>query len=125
MFVTLLSFGAFGFMILALIMGWVVSPGQAAKRVAAPEHPPFWNEAMEEVNRIDPLAPCPEFVEVPDGHYTRKVTVPPEKIDAAVRSWDSSDPIGYFTVDGDYEPCRIPKYRTELRWPDEAACSCG
>ena len=53
----------------------------------------------------------PYFVDVPDGHYTRR-WVP-----------DGLPEVGYFAEDavpttaaGHYEPCRIPRFRKELRY---------
>ena len=53
----------------------------------------------------------PYFVQVPDGYHTERIVRDEEPVAGPVR-WD--DPPT--TVKWHLEPCRIPKFRTELRW---------
>lgn len=56
----------------------------------------------------------PYFVDIPDGHYTRRVVQEEIKI----CSFGSVDEIvvPVETVEWRYEPCDIPRFRRELRY---------
>ena len=54
----------------------------------------------------------PEFVQVPDGFYTKRVVL--DELPAA--RFHEPDELPDPAPASHYEPCRLPRYRTELVW---------
>lgn len=69
-------------------------------------------EAMEHLDRLDGTL-LPEFVRVPDGFFTRRVVLD-EPLTAGWTTEAAVMPMRQIAFH--YEPCRIPRYRTEARW---------
>ncbi len=107
-----LPYGISGMIIVLMVTG-VIRPVYAREErlnvLSAPpaEKPPFWDEAMEELDRLDGTV-VPEVVEVPDGFYRERIVVEPGEPE-----YEMGNPEPVFFR---HEPCRIPKTRKEIRW---------
>lgn len=86
---------------------------------------PFFQEAMEELDRLDGTAQ-PEIVEVPDGFYTKKIVLTKPVEAEWIYELGSASPVGFVeyetnpsqvrVLEYDVSECRIPKSRTEIQW---------
>jgi hypothetical protein len=68
--------------------------------------------AREHLDRLDGTL-LPEFVKVQDGFYDRRIVLDSPLVVGFVPEGSTAVPIGMVWH---YEPCRIPRYRTEVRW---------